>query len=185
MAEMVNNPDQDADDREAFARLVRGAKWPLIVAGLLGVHVFMMMISLSTALTIPAYYATLPGAERGMDWDELAALRRHSEMLGWSLAMTPLPQTELNGDRSVRFELTDRSGAPIPQALVELRLYHHARPQETITEQLTTGADGAVTVVLPMRRTGQWRLDAEVRHGDEVCLIERDQWLREPGGVAQ
>lgn len=174
--------DEERLSREAFGRFVRVVRWPLLVLGLLAVHHTMMFIGLTTALGMPGYYATTPGAESGMRWDDLQELRRRSRALGWRLGVTVSEAPDPLGQRRATFRLEDSAGAPLPGVGVSATLYHHARPQRPVEVCTRTGAAGEWATPLSIHKTGIWRVRIEAVRGADRCLLEHDLWLR-PGAV--
>ncbi|MEM8864517.1 MAG: FixH family protein [Planctomycetota bacterium] len=163
-----------AETQPGFAAKVR---WPLVVIGLLGVHVAVMVVGLVAAFAIPGAVVTTTAYDHALRWDELQADRRASEALGWSLSANVSETAEWNGDRSVTFRLVDASGLLVRDAKLHLRIYHHARPGRLIEEQLAETAPGNFTATFPLRRDGLWRFEAVAVAGDNQYLSESDLWI--------
>ena len=157
-------------------------RWPIFLVALLGGHMLIMMIGLASALSMPSSIVTPIDFEDALSWDDLQAARRTSEKLGWKFTATPSVMTELNGDRRVVFELKDSEGLPIENARLRVRLYHYAHADEAIDQELLAVSPGHYEAKLPMRRSGSWRLVANVTRGEEGFLSESNLWIAEVGG---
>ncbi len=157
-------------------------RWPLFLVALLGGHMLIMMVGLALALSSPSAIVTPVGFEDALAWDTLQADRQASKDLGWKFVASPSVLTELNGDRRISFDLKDAEGLPVEGARLRVRLYHYAHADEAIDQELLPSSPGLYTAKLPMRRTGSWRLIANVTRGDERFLSESDLWIAEVGG---
>lgn len=157
-------------------------RWPIFLVALLFGHMLIMMIGVTWALSMPSAIVTPIDFEDALAWDDLQADRRSSEKLGWKFTATPSVMTEINGDRRVVFELKDSDGLPIQNARLRVRLYHYAHANEAIDQDLLATAPGHYEAKLPMRRSGSWRLIANVTRDDERFLSESDLWIAEVGG---
>ncbi|QDT67936.1 FixH [Planctomycetes bacterium MalM25] len=160
--------------------------WPALVVVLLLGHVVLITGSLLLSSTwIPAATTAPSGYEAALKWDTLQAERAASDRLGWTLTMTPTDQTEVNGDRLVRFNLTDADGVPLNGADLDVTLYHHSRPQQPIEVDRVPNAStpGEYATTLSMNRVGLWRLAAVATRGDERFRVETDQWVAAAKGA--
>jgi hypothetical protein len=157
-------------------------QWPVIVVALLSGHAFVIVGALVLAAAmIPAAVTAPSGYEDALGWDAQQAAKRASDALGWTLDFTPTDFAELNGDRRVQMLLRDAEGLPVKNAIVSLTMYHHAKPQHRIDQQIQPQAVlGVYETVLPLRREGLWRLSAVAQRGEEQLIIDRDLWIREP-----
>lgn len=157
-------------------------QWPVIVVAMLSGHALLIVGALAVAAAmIPAAVTAPDGYEAALGWDAQQAARRASDALGWSFVVTPTDAVEVNGDRHVQIVLRDSEGLPVKSATIELTMYHHARPNESIQRQLgPQSVPGVYETVLPMRREGLWRLNAVAQRGDERLLVNRDLWLGGP-----
>lgn len=117
-----------------------------------------------TPRVLPDYY------RKAVAWDETAAARRASDALGWSTAI------EL--DRShLTVRLTDRSGAPVAGAAIEVIARHRSRADQAVTLVLDEQAGGVYVGTLPGRQPGLHELALTARRADDTFvaseLVER------------
>ncbi|TWT97561.1 FixH [Botrimarina colliarenosi] len=163
----------------------RRLTWPAVVVVLLSGHVVIMMGALLLSSTrLPGGSTAPSGYAAALAWDDLQALRRASDRLGWSLELTPTDRTELNGDRHVEFTLRDAEGNPVDGADLSVTLYHLSRPSEPIEATLAASAaePGRYEAVMRLRREGVWRVQAVATRGVERFLVDADLWVRPSKG---
>ncbi|MEO0529051.1 MAG: FixH family protein [Planctomycetota bacterium] len=154
-------------------------KWPAIVAVLLAGHVVIVTGALLLSSTwIPGASSTPRELGDQLRWDDLQALRRASEQLGWTLEVAPTGKSEINGDRELEFVLRDDNGTPIRDAALQVAMYHHSRPNRPIELAFEPDpkADGHLAS-LDIDREGAWRVSAMASRGAERFLIEADFWV--------
>lgn len=157
-----------------FSQRVR---WPVVVVAMLGGHVFLMMVAVIWGLTIPGAFVAPEGYEEGLAWDDRQAERQVSSALGWTLKVFPSVVTQILGDRQVKFELLDRQGKPIENATLNVRMYHHARADQTLQQQISQTSPGLYEASLRMRRPGMWHLHAVATRGADRFVIDEDFWI--------
>ena len=160
----------------------RHYQWPVVVVALLSGHAFIIVGALTVAAAmIPAAVTAPSGYEDALGWDAQQAAKRASDALGWTLDLTPTDFVELNGDRRVQLLLRDTEGLPVKDAIVSLTMYHHAKPQDRIDQQIEPQAVlGVYETVLPIRREGLWHLSAVAQRGDDQLIVDRDIWIGGP-----
>ena len=139
--------------------------WPLIVLGLLLGHASIMATAVVLATgdksftVLPNYY------EKAVNWDKTQAERRASEKLGWQVELVPSPGVDPTGHRALALTLADAAGRPIPDAVVELAWYHHARPTELYNTTLHTDGTGRATGTVIMRGEGFYQISVTAAAG--------------------
>jgi len=139
-------------------------RWPLIVVGLLMTHVGAMMLAVQIASSdtghavLPNYY------DKAIRWDDRQAEARESDRLGWSVSVTPAALTDANGDRAVRILMHDRFGAPVVDAAVSARVWHHALGDAHDLLVRPTGEPGLYVATAPMARPGSWQCELIAEH---------------------
>lgn len=170
------------DDAPRAPSAWRSFGWPLALAVLLIGHSVLLVVAMIMSLATPGGFTAPSGYEEALAWDRLQAERRESDRLGWSLGIRPRPESALNGDRTIDFELLDADGTPIEDAELLLRAYHHSRAGQTIEAEPTPLGGGRYEATLAMRRAGLWRIDAVATRGDDRFRLESDYWLAEPAG---
>lgn len=153
--------------------------WPALVVALLLGHVVIVTgaLVLSTAL-IPAATVAPSGYAEALAWDDLKAAQAESDRLGWTLSMAASEGVDSIGNNRVELQLVDRDGAPIADAEVFAKLYHHSRPGNVIEASIPyEPATDLYAAALPLRREGQWRLSVIARRGGVRFLEESDFWM--------
>ena len=160
-------PSADVADAEPPARKPRSYKWPLIVVSLLLGHVTLMVSAVVIAkadksfTVLPEYY------QKAVDWEKNQAELRASQKLGWQVTVVPSADVSPTGERAVEVTLVDDAGRPIPDALVEITAYHHARPAELIKARLRTGTNGRAVQNVVMRREGFYQVNVTATAGNQ------------------
>lgn len=158
-----------------------GFQWPVIVVTLLAGHVVIVTGAfLLSSIWIPGASSTPRDLGDRLLWEELQALRRASEQLGWTLEVTPTGKAAINGDREVEFVLRDDNGKPIRDAEIQIAMYHYSRPNRPIELAFKldprAGRDTHLAS-LAIDRSGAWRVSALASRGEERFLAEADIWV--------
>ncbi len=157
-------PTTNADDRKA------GAKWPWIIAAMLGANVLVCGVTVFAALNNPA--ATTVEADyfqRSLDWDAERDAWRTPEQAGWVTAATSFVR-DTKG--VVRVEITGRADEQGLHATV----FHKAQADERAEIVLVRTAPGVFESWLPVNRPGLW----EVRFRDEAARVRFDAVVELP-----
>lgn len=166
------------DKQPTFGQKIR---WPLIVVALLGTHASLMMLGVSWALANASSFATPTVYKNSMSWDEQQQSKANVQKLGWQLRITPSVLSELNGDRKVVFELVDKNSGLVVADDLAITLYHTAEANKTISRKLVPQQDHRYVAKLPMRRTGNWHLQAIAKQSqlesDRQLFFQQEFWI--------
>lgn len=157
----------------------RSLQWPALVVALLAGHVLLLMVALLLSSTwIPGASSPPRQLVDELRWDELQELRHSSDHLGWTLAVSPYEETEINGDRRVLFTLLDDQGASITDAELRVAVYHHSRPNQPIKLAFQPDpANDERKALLDINREGSWHVSALALRGTERFFVEADFWV--------
>jgi nitrogen fixation protein FixH len=156
-------------------------RWPLIIVGLLAVHVTLMLTAAAIA-TRDRSFAVLPNYyENAVNWDKTRAAMESSRELGWKLQINPAAAIDPHGSRQVAILLTDAQGQPIPNAKLDLTYYHHAHANEAASVTLSATEPGRFATNLPMRYDGFWQFKAKVEAGGKTFVTDLSQFVGEKG----
>jgi len=179
MSQRTCSATRDAKPRGLY-RLPPQLLWPgLVVVLLLGqLVVCFVMISRAvgdpTAAIEPNYY------QKALKWDQTRAARAASAALGWSASWDVARVADILGQRMIKLSLTDDAGAPITDAEVDLRFFHHARSADRRDAMLAHGGGGIYAAALPMKRPGLWTLEVRAARGEHVFLHASQIKVPEP-----
>lgn len=146
------------------ARTSHGLRWALLPVGLLGAMFVGWGLMLSLALDDPGFGVEPDYYEKAVHFDELRALERESERLGWSVELEAVPQ----GERArVVLTLVDRAGAGIQGARVTAQAFHNAHSGDVRSLDFVALGDGHYEAWLPHPRTGLWEYRVEATRGSD------------------
>jgi len=156
-------------------------RWPLIIIGLLSVHVTLMLTAAAIA-TRDRSFAVLPNYyENAVNWDKTRAAMESSRALGWKLQINPAARIDPHGSRQVTILLSDSQGRPIPNAKLELTYYHHAHANESANVTLNETEPGLFMTNLPMPYEGLWQFKVKVEAGGTIFVTDLSQFVGNGG----
>ncbi len=153
--------------------------WPLLPVAFLG----MMVVTQGTMLYSASggdmgieedYY------QKGVAWDEQMAQERENMRLGWRAQLSQAP---LADGVALKVSLTDKSGAPITDADVQLTAFANVSSGSRVHTPLTL--EGAqYTGQLKTAQRGLWEFRLLVTRGQEryTQVLRQDVWLSRAGG---
>lgn len=153
-----------------------GRCWPVLILALLvggaGANIALMVIATRDAsfAVEPDYY------EKAVHWDDVMRQETRNAALGWSVAVRfdPAPT---RGQVRVAARISDRDGAPVERATVQVTAFHSARASRVFTSTLAPESNGSYSAPLPLDRPGIWELRLRVQQGDRVFTRVLDQEL--------
>lgn len=156
----------------------RGWYWPILVVGLLlGGGVAPNLVLLAFATSDPTFSVEADYYRKGLRWDDYLAQERRNADLGWTLGFELGPATPA-GWVTLTASLTDRAGAPVNGATVELEAFPNSRATHVVKVGLEQVREGTYVAVFPASRLGLWEFRFLVRRGDDVFTRKRleDVW---------
>jgi nitrogen fixation protein FixH len=157
------------------------ARWPLIIIGLLSIHVAGMLVAVSIA-TRDRSFAVMPDYyDRALNWDRAQAEKRASQKLGWKLQIEPAGAVDPTGRRRVRIRLIDAQGRPISPATIQITAYHHAHASQRQTIQFQTDADGNAQQAMAMPFAGFYQFDSTAAARGEEFTCSLTQYVSDEG----
>jgi nitrogen fixation protein FixH len=140
--------------------------WPLFLAGILLAGVAANVALLVVANGDPSFAVERDYYAKALRWDRTQDELRASRALGWALALAARPSARGPGWTEIEVTLTDRDGAPVPDAVVALEAFHHARAGEIFESVLAPAGPGVYRAELAARRGGSWELRLRATRGD-------------------
>lgn len=169
----MTHPADPATREQSQPRPDRALRWPLFLAGLLGLslagHGAMLYMALndSNFRVEPDYY------RQGLAWDEHKDQARTNRKLGWQANGTLRAADDAS---SLVLVLRDADDQPLDGARVVARVFHNAHARQVVQVDLEPLGDGRYGASLPLRRPGLHTVRAEViRGGDRfTCELKRD-----------
>jgi len=144
-------PPIDPAKRERRAMI----RWTLAITGML---VFGILLSVGGAVI--AVHG-MPMVEedyynKAIHWDDQLDKARASAALGWSADISVGHDATTTGERALILRLTDKSGAPIEAATVNVAFFHRADPLNLHQAQLVSTGNGIYAASVPLNRAGIW-----------------------------
>lgn len=109
----------------------------------------------------PDYY------QKALRWDETMAQESRNAALGWSVEMGVDTATRPEPTR-IALRVSDRDGAPVENATVQVTAFHSARANHIVAATLAPTRGGRYTAPLPLDRPGLWELRVRVEQGDRI-----------------
>jgi len=135
--------------------------WPSFVIALLSGQMILILSMVYLATSDQSFAVEPDYYQKGLNWDDIAAQRRHNEELGWKIKL----QTS---DDRLRCTLTDRNGQPLDNALVDLIAFPHARGMQRDLIMLEPAGDGVYTAPVQFSRAGLWEFRFVIRHDGQT-----------------
>lgn len=163
------------EEQETVARW----KWAGLIVALLALQVLMGGFAALLAVSDPAFAVVPDYHEQAMRWDDVVAARRASEALGWKSQVSISSAGDMFGKRALTVTLRDAAGRPLSDALLQLKLWHHARPLDIQTVRLTPdpATPGQYSGEVIARRPGLWEVELTADRGDAHFLATtRENW---------
>lgn len=150
-----------------------GRGWALAPVVLLVLCVGGQAVLVAASRSQPGLAVTPHYYEEAQRWDERHAQEQRVADLGWRVDVDVL------AGREVEVRLSDREGAPLRGATVEVQALHPARPDRPWQAQLVERAPGRYAAAASFDRAGAWELQVLVRRGAERT---RRVFVRQVGG---
>src|SRR5690554_3527765 len=137
--------------------------WPVFIVGLLLVSIgasvatFVLATSDGGAQVVEDYY------QKGVRWDETAALRAASAALGWQVQVAVQAGGAQAGLRTVDVVVRDRAGHLVTglQGTVRLTRPQHARAVAELPLQPVAGVPGLYRLEAPIDAAGLWDFELQ------------------------
>ncbi|MCG3121818.1 MAG: hypothetical protein GIKADHBN_00189 [Phycisphaerales bacterium] len=150
-----------------------GRIWPAAIIGLLAMNVAIVGITVYFAQSDPSAAIEPNYYEKAVKWDQTAAQREASRRLGWNIVLDI--DAPASGAGTVTALLTDRSGAALEGASVELVAFHNARAGDRRVVRTEEQPGGQYRGGLNVDRDGRWHFMVTARRGTETFTTEFDQ----------
>lgn len=141
----------------------RGAWWPIGVAAILAATVGANVWLAVVAGTDPSFSVEPNYYEKAIAWDSAMAQARENQRLGWRLE-TRLGEISAARDTRLDVRLVDSTGAPIPDATVQVAAFFNARASHVLSATLRRDTID-YTARLPMTHAGEWEFRFDVHRG--------------------
>jgi nitrogen fixation protein FixH len=143
------------------------SKWPMVIGGLLTVHVLASLFFVYLATSNPSFAVEEDYYQKALAFDEKRAQEARNRALGWTLDATIERGARAGEPAALIAHLADRSGTPLAGASVAVEAFPIARADHILRAELRAGPDGDYHCSLPVRRGGRWELRFDVHLGDE------------------
>ncbi len=146
----------------------RGWYWPYLIIAFLMLDVGIYLGGAYVASRDPSFTPEDKFYEKSLHWDEHARQIRSDEALGWRVTLNVTLPAAGNGDADVMTVLTDRDGAPVAGARMELSGAHLARSADVLKAAAKEIGPGLYRASLPIKRLGLWEFHYEIKKGDTL-----------------
>lgn len=151
--------------------------WPLIITGLLVIHVAAMLIFVWVATSDPSYAVEEDYYQKAVHWDDKRAQDARNRALGWKLTFQ-VQRPMAVGDRpTLRVRLADGSGAALTGAGIGLVAFRTALSGRQLRVTFAEEDGGVYTASPPMLQDGKWELRFRVELGDDVFTATERRYL--------
>ncbi|MBT8484102.1 MAG: hypothetical protein HKO59_11750 [Phycisphaerales bacterium] len=158
-----------------------GARWILLVVGLLVFSLLTHGVLIAAAVIDPGFALPADFERAAGDWDAVVAERHASAALGWTMRLTTRPETP---DVRIELVLLDRDERPVTDAAVTVDTFFIARAARRLTATPVEVEPGRYSTLLPMRRSGQWELNVQAVRGEERFIERRRLHILTPPPAA-
>jgi len=138
--------------------------WPLIIGGLLTVHVLTMLTFVWIANSNPSYAVEKDYYQKALHWDDRRGQEAINAFLGWSMEVS-VDRTDPTGP-VLQARLTGPSG-PVTGAALRVEAFHMAHSADVLEATLEEAGPGLYRASLPMRHDGRWELRFTADRGEE------------------
>ena len=145
----------------------KGAIWPFIIAGALGLHVVGSLIFVFIATSDPSYAVEEDYYQKAMNWDQKRAQDRTNASLGWIFEFTVSPPDKPGDEPLLEASLHDAAGEPLTGAVIAVEAFHNAHSDDILRTVVSeSGEPGIYRATMPMQHNGRWELRFTVDEGE-------------------
>lgn len=146
----------------------RNVLWPGMIVALLAAHILAMLVTVWIATRDRSFAIEPDYYQKGLHWDAIAKQQRANAILGWRAALQIGSDPDVLGRRMLTCTLTDKFGAPIENAAVDLVGFAHARGTERTSAILESCGEGVYETTFRFPRKGLWEFRLVARRGHET-----------------
>lgn len=129
--------------------------WPGMVFGLIGLNVSVVALTLYLAHSDASFAVEPDYYQKALAWDESTRLAARSADLGWKAALD-VSASGTAREPWISLRLTDRQGAAVADARVEVTAFASARASERRKVPLREVAPGVYSAALTGAQAGTW-----------------------------
>lgn len=144
----------------------RKSAWiPWVFVGSMLVVIIVNAVMVTYALKSYSGLAVEKPYERGVRYNEVLAVQRGQDALGWRVSVTVEPGRLI-------LRLADRDGYPLERTGITARLERPVGTEAPLPLAFThRGAGMFVAPLAELPHPGQWDVKAALRHGDDQYLL--------------
>jgi len=154
----------------------KSLRWPLIIVGLLSVHVCVTLFFVYVATSNPSFAVEEDYYQKGLKWDEKRAQDTINQRLGWVCKASLNASSTISEPATIRVSLHDHEGQQIDDASVKVECFALARSGQVLRVTMTSSGSGEYVAAIDARRPGLWeiRVTAERQEPEQLfTFIER------------
>lgn len=150
----------------------KATAWKWMPATVLGATVIFAVWRVMVAVDDPHFGVVSNAYEKGGQWDAQQAELTASRALGWDVALTT-GGAKAQGDSASYLQIAGPDGVALEGLSGEVHAFHNGYPTQVYHATLVAGEPGRYTFDLPLRRSGQWRWQFRLHHGDSTWVGEK------------
>lgn len=156
-----------------------GWQWPLIIVGLLLIPVVGNIVLVMKATGDPSFVIEEDYYRKAVSWDQTMEQEKKNRQLGWTVELTTLPEIVGGEFTTVSMALRDSDGSVIPDALVDVAVFHNARASRVVKATAAIADDGVYKARLDLRKSGLHEFQVEATRGSDVFTYktQQDVWV--------
>lgn len=151
----------------------RGTLWALFPVVLLVAMLVGLGSIAAIAVADPSFAVEQDYYQKAVHWDQSQQQQSDNVRLGWKVTMELEPEA---GGALLRVRVLDGDGAALPAERVSVVAFHNARAAAKVGGELRRDSKGALSLRLPLRRSGLWEFRFDVHHSGQrfTQVIRRD-----------
>ena len=146
----------------------KNLRWPLIIVGLLSVHVIVSLFFVYVATSNPSFAVEEDYYQKALKWDEKRAQDSINQSLGWLCEASLESATTPGGPATVSVDLHDDEGSVIDDAMVTVECFALARSGRVLRETLTSIGNGEYEADIDARRPGLWEIRIRAERAEQL-----------------
>ena len=146
-------------------------RWPLIIIGMLLLHISIMMTAVFLTLQRPGESAVISEYyDKAQAFDSYKARLSASDKLAWNVTLEQTGQLDSLSRRQMRLNLTDAQSQPIKGATVSVHCFHWSHGDEAAQLVGALAGPGQYVFSLPGKYVGFWQFDVTAQVGNDSFI---------------
>lgn len=151
--------------------------WPGIIFIILGASVIVHGVMLYVVNTDATFAVDDRYRARTDPWWEAVDRAGTERKTGWSATLEMVPSDSIEEMMRLTVRLTDRHGAAVENARVEMRLFHRGRAGEVLPATLEASGGGRYVTLLRLDPPGMWKATALITRDEQTFAESFDLFV--------